>query len=89
MTFGGYDHVRFYPPVVDPEVLPGPAHAGHHFVGDEKHVVPVADLADFLVVAGPWDQGGRSGPHHGLGYEGGDRIRSLVKDRSLQVRSAL
>ena len=53
------------------------AEAGDHLVGNEEHVVALADGLDLLEVAlCRGDTGG--GAHHGLGDEGADGLRPLL-----------
>ena len=52
----------------------GAAHAAHHFVEDQQHAVPVADLADALEVA--WPPAGRQ-PSRRAAHRLGDEAPSL------------
>src|SRR5579859_5430763 len=45
------DHVRHNAPVIDREWFSGAAHAGHHLIGDEKHIMLPTDFSDALDVA--------------------------------------
>src|SRR5688572_30163571 len=63
-AFRAGDQVRHDSPVVDPEFSAGAPETGHHLVGDEEHVVRIADATDFLEVAG----GGRLGTERRADY---------------------
>ena len=61
----------------------GAAEAGDDLVGDEEHLVPVADLAhEREVVVGGIDHAAAA--VDGLGDEGGHRVRPLAQDRLLE-----
>ena len=38
--------------MVNRKISPGAAHAGHHFIGDQKNSMPPADLGNTLQIAG-------------------------------------
>ena len=78
------DHVRLHPPVLQAEHLSRPAEAGDDLVGDEEHVVLVADLADAReVVVLRDDHPAR--PLDRLRDEHGHRVRPFAEDRLLQL----
>ena len=60
--------------------MPEPAERADHLVGDEQHVVLVADLADPLEVAGRRREAA-AGVLHGLEEDGGDGVGTLELDR--------
>ena len=72
------------PPVLEREQAPRAAEAGDHLVGDQQHVVPVADLADAreVVVRGD-DDAARA--LHGLGDEHRHRVGSLAQDGPFEL----
>src|SRR5581483_11247758 len=80
----GRDQVRHHTPVVDPEGAPGAAEAGHYLVGNEQHLVAVADLPDALEVALGRGNRPQSGTNDGLSNEGRDVLRPLAPDLPLQ-----
>src|SRR5207247_1954282 len=49
---GGNEYVRHNIPVLNREPATRSTKAGHHLVSDKQHVVPIADLADPLKIAG-------------------------------------
>ena len=59
-----------------------------HLVGDQEHVVAVADLAEGAEVVGRRRQAGAGGAEDRLGDEGGDRLGPLLQDDPLQVLGA-
>ena len=70
-------------PVLEREPLAGPAEAGDDLVGDEEHVVLVADLAhEREVVVGRVDHAAAAVDR--LGDEGGHRVRPLAQDGLLE-----
>ena len=62
------------------EVLAEPAERADHLVGDQQHVVPVADLPDPLEVAGRRREAA-AGVLHRLQVDGGHGVRPLGLDR--------
>ena len=69
------------------EPAPGAAEAGQDLVEDEQDAVAIADLADRREVAGRRHEDA-VGAGHGLEDHGGDRLRPLVLQDLLQVRTA-
>ena len=72
----------------DRERRAGAAVAAQHFVGDEQHVVAVADLAHAPVVVGMRREPGRGGADDRLGEERRDRVRPFEQDRALEIVGA-
>src|SRR5579864_9609339 len=65
-AFAERDHVRYNVPVIHREWLSRASHAGHYFIGDEKHIMPTADVSDALRIA-IWRRGRpQSRAHNGL-----------------------
>src|SRR6185436_4704214 len=79
------DQVGDDAPVIDGEVPAGAADAGHHLVGDQKDVVPGADLSRPLPVAVHGGDGAERGADDRLGDEGGDGVGPLLVDGGLEV----
>ena len=81
---GELHDVRLDAPVVEGEQGAGAAEPGDHLVGDQQHVVAVADLADAgEVVVLRHDDPAR--PLDRLGQEHGDGVRPLALDRPLEL----
>ena len=70
--------------LLEREERPRAAHAAHDLVGDEQHVVAVADLADAAEVARRRGDAAGGGAHHRLRDEGRDTARSRRDDRGLE-----
>ena len=81
---GELHDVRLDAPVLEREEAPGAAEAGDHLVGDEQHVVPVADLPDAreVVVRGNDDA---AGALHGFGDEHRHGVGSLAQDGPFEL----
>ena len=62
--------------------------AAEHLVGDEQHVVTVADLADAAIVVGVRRDAGRRSADDRLGEERRDRVRPLEQDRAFEIVGA-
>ena len=60
------------------------AEAGDHFVGDQQHVVLVADLADAREVVGGRDDDA-AGALHRLGDERRDGVGAFAQDRLFEL----
>ena len=64
--------------------MPEPAEGADDLVGDQQHVVLVADLAHPLEVAGRRREAA-AGVLHRLEEDGGDRVRALEQDGPLDL----
>ena len=82
-ALGEGDDVGQHVPVLEREPLAGPAEAGDDLVGDEEHVVLVADLPHQReVVVGRVEHAAPAVDR--LGDEGGHRVRTLAHDGLFQ-----
>jgi hypothetical protein len=66
------------------EGFSGSAGSAHHFIGDEKDVVAIADLADHGKVFRRRHRRPGRGAYDGFADEGRDVLRTLSLDGSLQ-----
>jgi hypothetical protein len=69
-------------PMTQGEPAAGAAEAGDHLVGDQQHLVPVADLAQAREI-GRRRHDHAAGAHDRLGDDGGDRVGPFLQDRLL------
>ncbi len=81
-ALGAGDDVGHVAEVVAGEHAADPAERADHLVGDEQHVVPVADLAQPLEVAGRRREAA-AGVLHRLDEHRGHGVRALEQDRLL------
>ena len=75
--------------MVDGEIPAGTPQAREDFVGDEKHVVTVTDLADNGVVFRRWRRAGNGCAQNGLCNERGNGIGADFVDRVLEFARTL
>ena len=83
-ALGAGDDVRLVAEAVGAEEVADPAERADHLVGDEQHVVLVADLADPLEVAGRRREAA-AGVLHRLEEDGGDGVGALELDGLLDA----
>ena len=86
-ALGEGDHVGDDLPALDAEVVPEAAEAGDDLVGDQQHLVLVADGADALEVAGRRHDDAADALHR-LGDERADGVRALALDDALELVGA-
>ena len=79
-ALGAGDHVGHVAEVVAGEHRPDPAERADHLVGNQQHVVLVADLANPLEIAGR-RRDGAAGVLHRFQEHRGDGVRALELDR--------
>ena len=82
---GDGNHVGLDAIVIAGEQMAGPAHAAHHLVEDQQHIIFIADRPNALEIA--IDRGHRAHccPNHRLGDEGGNRFRAEFQNLVFQL----
>ncbi len=84
-ALGRHENVWHHVPVLDREPSAGPPEAAHDLIGDQEHLIAVADLADALEVPGRGRHRAHGCADHGLGDEARDVLGPVPPDGALQL----